>query len=343
MDQNQDSPNREEHLFDDQSYTLQQAGSGKRLANYFIDYIVFIVFLSLLSFVLEEIKPGITILIYGDDDGLNLRGRITGLILYAMFMGLEEAIFKGRNKIAQWMKEAGLSVVIDNTGNVRGSLHAKEKTAKTFVLGSHIDTVNNAGKFDGPLGVLMAIDLVSQVSGSGCEVPFNIEVVGFCDEEGCRFHTTYIGSRALTGSLDDDTLQAKDKKGISLLEAIREGGGDVNNLRKDALAKQDWLGYFEIHIEQGPVLFERHIPVGIVTGIAGQRRISITLHGEAGHAGTVPMDRRKDAMVCAAEFIIKAEELGKAYDGRMVVTTGKVDIVNPASNVIPGEVILSLD
>jgi allantoate deiminase len=138
-------------------------------------------------------------------------------------------------------------------------------------------------------------------------------------------------------------LDIRDTKGISLQEAITETGGDVNNLSKDAIAKQDWLGYFEIHIEQGPVLYERNIPVGMVTAIAGQCRSGIVFNGEAGHAGTVPMDMRKDALACAAEFVSAVEKFGKANKENLVATVGKLHIVNAASNVIPGEVITSLD
>jgi allantoate deiminase len=127
-----------------------------------------------------------------------------------------------------------------------------EKTnAKTFVIASHIDTIVNAGKFDGPMGVLMGLDLIEQVIQSKTQLPFHIELIGFSDEEGCRFHTTYLGSKAVTGSFDNAILHTKDEEGISLAEAIREIGGDVNNLSKDAIAGEDWLGYFEIHIEQG--------------------------------------------------------------------------------------------
>jgi allantoate deiminase len=138
-------------------------------------------------------------------------------------------------------------------------------------------------------------------------------------------------------------LEIKDAKGISLQDVIGETGGDVNKLSKDALAKQDWLGYFEIHIEQGPVLYERNIPVGLVTAIAGQCRAGIVFNGEAGHAGTVPMDMRKDALACAAEFVLETEKFGNDHKQNLVATIGKLHIVNAASNVIPGEVITSLD
>jgi allantoate deiminase len=254
-----------------------------------------------------------------------------------------KAFIEGRNKVQQWMKEAGLQTRIDNIGNIRGKLLSKNANAKTFVIASHIDTIINAGKFDGPLGVLMGLDSIEKIIQSKTELPFHLELIGFCDEEGCRFHTTYLGSKAVAGSFDEAMLEAKDAAGISLKEVIEQNGGDVNNLSKDALAKENWLGYFEIHIEQGPVLYEKDIPVGLVTAIAGQCRVGLIFNGEAAHAGTVPMDMRKDALACAAEFVLAVEKFATANKNNLVATIGKLHIINAASNVIPGEVICSLD
>lgn len=253
------------------------------------------------------------------------------------------AFIEGRNKVEQWMKEAGLATFIDNIGNIRARIESTTKGAKTFVIASHIDTIINAGKFDGPLGVLLGLDLVETLINTNAAIPFHIELIGFCDEEGCRFHTTFLGSKAVAGSFDTSLLDARDSAGIALEEVITANGGHVNNLSKDAIAKHEWLGYFEIHIEQGPVLYEKNIPVGIVTGIAGQYRVGIVFNGEAGHAGTVPMHLRKDAMACAAEFILATEQLALRYKENIVATVGKTHIINAASNVIPGEVICSLD
>jgi hydantoinase/carbamoylase family amidase len=241
------------------------------------------------------------------------------------------------------MKEAGLQTRVDNIGNIRGSLLSPNTHAKTFVIASHIDTIINAGKFDGPLGVLMGLNLIEQIIRSKTELAFHIELIGFCDEEGCRFQTTYLGSKVLAGSFDMAALDTKDAAGISLKEVISGIGGDVNDLDKDEIAKKDWAGYFEIHIEQGPVLYEKDIPVAIIKAIAGQRRISMVFNGEAGHAGTVPMDMRKDALACAAEFILETERFAKKNKKNIVATVGKLHIINSASNVIPGEVTGSLD
>jgi allantoate deiminase len=253
------------------------------------------------------------------------------------------AFIEGRNRLRQWMDEAGLQTGIDTIGNLRGRVLSKNAHAKTFVIASHIDTVINAGRFDGPLGVLIGLDLLDSIVQSKTELPFHIELIAFCDEEGCRFHTTYLGSKAVAGSFDEAALKKKDDAGISLEELIQQQGGNVNKLSKDAIAREDWLGYFEIHIEQGPVLYEKNIPVGIVTAIAGQRRAEINFKGEAGHAGTVPMNMRKDALVCAALFILTAEAYSKDISTNLVATVGKLHIVNAASNVVPGEVTCSLD
>jgi allantoate deiminase len=254
-----------------------------------------------------------------------------------------KAFIEGRNRLEQWMKEAGLQTRTDNIGNIRGLLLSKKANAKTFVIASHIDTIINAGRFDGPMGVLLGLDLIEQIIQTKTELPFHIELIGFSDEEGCRFHTTYLGSKVVAGSFDNVALHTKDAAGISLSEAIKDIGGDVNKLSKDAIAGEDWLGYFEIHIEQGPVLYKKNIPVGVVTAIAGQCRIGIVFNGEAGHAGTVPMDMRKDALACAAEFVLAAEKLAKQNKEDVVATVGKLHIIHSASNVIPGEVICSLD
>jgi hydantoinase/carbamoylase family amidase len=253
------------------------------------------------------------------------------------------AFITGRDKVKEWMDKAGLRTSIDTIGNIRGRVSSRNPGAKTFVIGSHIDTVVNAGRFDGPLGVLMGLDLLEEMMNSNPDLPFHIEVVGFCDEEGCRFHTTYLGSQVIAGRFDKAMLNAKDESGISLEEVIKANGSNVNNLSKDAIAGKDWLGYFEIHIEQGPVLYEKDIPVGIVEAIAGQRRFEIKFTGEAGHAGTVPMNMRKDALACASEFILAAEKFSIANKDELVATVGKLRIPHSASNVIPGEVICSLD
>jgi allantoate deiminase len=253
------------------------------------------------------------------------------------------AFLEGSAKVAQWMKDAGLQTRIDQIGNVRGKLLSKKAGAKTFVIASHIDTVVNAGKFDGPLGVIMGLDLLEQIIAAKAELPFNVELIAFSDEEGVRYHTTFLGSKVVTGAFDSVLLDKQDKNGITLKNAIRAMGGDETLLAVDAILPDNWLGYFEIHIEQGPVLWENNIPVALVTAIAGQKRIELTYTGFSGHAGTVPMNMRNDALACASEFILSAERFALENKDYLVATVGKLEVIGSASNVIPGEVVLSLD
>jgi allantoate deiminase len=254
-----------------------------------------------------------------------------------------KAFVEGRDKVQSWMQQAGLVSRIDSIGNVRGILKSNHPNPKTFIIASHIDTVVNAGKWDGPLGVLMGLDLIEQLIRRKTLLPFNVELIAFSDEEGVRYHTTYLGSKVVAGSFDMGLLEKKDASGINLKEAIEEMGCDIDNLQKDAISQKDCLGYFEIHIEQGPVLYEKNIPVAIVTAIAGQRRIEIIFKGMAGHAGTVPMDMRKDALCCAAEFILETEKYAVENKDKIVATVGKLNVTDAASNVVAGEVICSLD
>lgn len=254
-----------------------------------------------------------------------------------------DAFLAGRRRVQYWMELAGLQTRVDAIGNLRGRLVSPNAGAKTFVIGSHIDTVVNAGKFDGPMGVLMGLDLVTRLIRSGRSLPVHLELIAFSDEEGVRFHTTYLGSKVVAGSFDKALLDKQDATGTSLLEVLQMVGSTITDLPSDALAPDDWLGYFEIHIEQGPVLYERHVPVAVVTAIAGQRRIEITFTGMAGHAGTVPMTMRQDALCAAAEFVLAVERFALAHKDTLVATVGKLTVVNAASNVIPGEVICSLD
>jgi allantoate deiminase len=253
-----------------------------------------------------------------------------------------KAFIEGRNKVEQWFVEAGLQTHIDNIGNVRGKLLSENKEAKTLVIASHIDTVVNAGKFDGPMGVLLGLDLMENIIQTKTKLPFNIELIAFSDEEGVRFHTTYLGSKVVAGTFDKNVLHKKDESGIYLQEVIKQLNGNIDELNNDAISKKDWLGYYEIHIEQGPVLYEKNSPAAIVTSIAGQKRVEIIFKGIAGHAGTVPMNMRNDALCAASDFIIQLEEFASKQKS-LVATVGKLNIINSASNVIPGEVICSLD
>ncbi|KAB8140668.1 allantoate amidohydrolase [Chloroflexia bacterium SDU3-3] len=243
---------------------------------------------------------------------------------------------------AAWMRGAGMTVRRDNIGNLIGRYEADRPGAKTLLLGSHLDTVRDAGRYDGPLGILVALACVQQLADSGTRLPFAIEIVAFADEEGVRYHTAYLGSKAFIGQFDAQLLASIDEDGISLSEAIRRAGGDPAALARDARASHDLLGYCEVHIEQGPVLEALDLPVGVVTSIAGQSRFALSFSGAAGHAGTVPMRLRHDALCAAAEFVLLTEALACETKG-LVATVGQLWAAPGASNVIPGHVTLSLD
>ena len=231
------------------------------------------------------------------------------------------AMRRANKLVGSWMRDAGLQVREDAAFNLLGRWNSTQRGAKTFLLGSHLDTVRDAGKYDGPLGVLAAIAAVQSLRERGVKLPFNLEVVGFSDEEGVRYQTAYLGSRAFAG-----TLTAAD------LERIKE-----KQIIKARRRRGEFLGYAEVHIEQGPVLEKQNLPVGIVTAIAGQSRLRVEFHGVAGHAGTVPMNLRHDALAGAAELVLAAERCG------VTATVGKLEVAPGASNVIPGIVSLTLD
>ena len=223
--------------------------------------------------------------------------------------------------VGSWMRAAGLEVREDATFNLIGRWSCADSRAKTLLLGSHLDTVRDAGKYDGPLGVLAALAVVEKLRAEKVALPFHIEVIGFSDEEGVRYQTTYLGSRAMAGTLTKRDLALVEEKGIERARRDRRG----------------LLGYAEVHIEQGPVLEAEKLAVAVVTGIAGQSRLHVEFIGSAGHAGTVPMKLRRDALCAAAEFILAVERCG------ITATVGQIDAQPGASNVIPGRVALSLD
>lgn len=253
------------------------------------------------------------------------------------------AFVRGRDLVQRWFEAAGLATRLDGIGNLRGRLASQRPGAKTFVLASHIDTVVNAGKYDGPLGVLMGLNLVESLIQQEIALPFNLELIAFSDEEGVRFHTTYLGSKVVTGAFEPALLHKTDADGITLAQAIADMGGNAAQLATDALPAEEWLGYFELHIEQGPVLWENKVPIALVTAIAGQQRVELTWQGMAGHAGTVPMPMRQDALAAAAEFVLAAEGLALGHGRGLVATVGQLRIPYAASNVIPGQVVHSLD
>lgn len=246
------------------------------------------------------------------------------------------------DQVVRWMEDAGMTAWIDAVGNVVGRYEGASSDLPTLLLGSHIDTVRNAGKYDGMLGVLAAIACVQALHDSDEHLPYAIEVWVFANEEGVRFPTILTGSRAAAGTLDRATLEAKDADGISVREALVAIGCDPENLSTIAKQGENLLGFLELHIEQGPVLEAEDLPLGIVTAINGGCRYRIQVTGEAGHAGTVPMNLRRDALTAAAEMALAVECKGKS-DEKLVATVGQFEVTSGASNVIPGEVRFTID
>jgi allantoate deiminase len=242
-------------------------------------------------------------------------------------------------EITRWLEALGVKVSIDAAGNLRGVYAATEPNAPRLLIGSHLDTVPNAGAYDGILGVVVAIRLLEELQGR--KLPFAIEAVGFSEEEGVRFGTPFIGSRALVGRLDQELLDAQDAQGISVRKAIENFGLNPLKISQAALGN-DTLGYLEFHIEQGPILESLHQPLAAVEAIAGQSRLEITFSGRANHAGTTPMHLRRDALAGAAEWIGTVERAAQAVPG-LVATVGRIEAKPGAANVIAGEVRLTLD
>lgn len=243
------------------------------------------------------------------------------------------------NKIVSgWMHGAGMTTRYDAIGNLIGRYEGEGN--KTLILGSHLDTVRDAGKYDGILGVMVAVACVEKLLGE--KLPFSIEVAAFADEEGVRFGTTYLGSSVYAGAFDEERLELEDRDETSLARAVRDFGGDPDALERGGRGNGDLLGYCEVHIEQGPILEHKDLPVGVVTGIQSQTRAQASFTGLAGHAGTVPMEGRKDALCAAAEFILEVEKTAK-NEPDAVATVGEVKVLPGASNVISGETRVSLD
>jgi allantoate deiminase len=241
--------------------------------------------------------------------------------------------------LRDWMEQLGMSVAVDSAGNLRGYYPGLGREAPRLLIGSHLDTVPCAGAFDGILGVVLGIALIESLDRA--RLPFAIEIVGFSEEEGARFGVPFIGSRALVGTLDSELLDTKDAHGATVAQAIREFGLDPSRV-SDAVLRGPVLGYVEFHIEQGPVLDQLGLPLGVVEAIAGQTRARVSFRGHTNHAGTTPVHLRHDAVAGAAEWILAVEHEAYATPGLMA-TVGQVEVIPGASNVIAGEARASLD
>jgi allantoate deiminase len=261
--------------------------------------------------------------------------------------GLTRVFLSPQNRAANelvlgWMREAGMQAKLDAIGNVAGRYEGERPGLPCLLLGSHLDTVRDAGRYDGMLGVVSAIECVASLNARRIRLPFAIEVIGFGDEEGVRFGTTMLGSRAVAGTLDPAVLETKDASGTSIAQALRAFGLAPEKLGEVRKRKGDVLAYAELHIEQGPVLEAEGLAVGVVTAINGFSRLRVTLSGTAGHAGTVPMRLRRDALAAAAECVLAVERIAQR-DAELVATVGRIEASPGAINVIPGRVVFTID
>jgi allantoate deiminase len=235
-----------------------------------------------------------------------------------------------------------MSARLDAIGNVVGRYEGERPGLPCLMMGSHLDTVRDAGKYDGMLGVVAAIECVRALHARGKRLPFALEVVGFADEEGTRFNATLLGSRAVAGTFKGEVLDNVDKDGVTMHDALRAFGLDPARIGEAARRREDVLAYAELHIEQGPVLEAEGLPVGVVTAINGATRFAVEIDGMAGHAGTVPMSLRQDALAAAAECVL-AIERRCGGEPELVGTVGKLECLPGAVNVVPGKVRFTID
>ena len=245
--------------------------------------------------------------------------------------------------VAQWMQQAGMNTWQDAVGNICGRYEAAQPGAQALLLGSHLDTVRNAGRYDGMLGVLAAIEVVDALNRAGLRGAQAIEIIGFADEEGTRFNIALLGSRGLTGSWPASWLACEDAQGVSVAQALALAGLSADAIFAAQRPVADFSAYLELHIEQGPVLEQEDLALGVVSAINGAHRLHARFIGEAGHAGTVPMRHRRDALAAAAEWLLFIEQTTQAFAPDIVATVGTLQCEPGAVNVIPGAVSLTLD
>lgn len=251
--------------------------------------------------------------------------------------------------LAQWMEAAGMQVRIDAIGNVIGRYAADPAAggdARVLMTGSHFDTVRNGGRYDGRLGILLPIAVVGALNEAGIRLPYHLDVVGFAEEEGLRFKTSFLASSVLAGRFDPALLVRTDADGITMREALAAsdlpGNGELAALQAAAVDPTTLLGFVEVHIEQGPVLLDKGLPLGVVTQIAGSSRFQVRVEGQASHAGTTPMGMRRDAAAGAAEMILLVESRCSAVP-TLVGTAGQLQVPDGSSNVIPAACTFSMD
>lgn len=250
---------------------------------------------------------------------------------------------KANQLVAQWMQSAGMAAWQDAVGNICGRYEGQTSAAKALLLGSQLDTVINAGRFDGVLGVLVAIEVVADLHRRQIRLPLAIEIMGFADEEGTRFGVTLLGSKALTADWEPSWLLQTDADGLCMEDALRRFGLDPSNLGSAARKPHEIHAYLELHIEQGPCLEQAGKALGVVQAINGSKRLRLDFIGEAGHAGTVPMNHRRDALMAASEWMLFVEQTTRQVGGQHVATVGDIKVAPGAVNVISASTSLTLD
>ncbi len=274
-------------------------------------------------------------------DRLDQLGRISDSPSYLVRTFLSPANRKAAGKVLEWMAALGMEVSHAPDGTVRGILPGSNPTAPPLLLGSHIDTVIDAGKYDGALGIIAALAAIEALQQEKTTLPFPLHLLAFSDEEGTRFQTTYLGSRGVIASLDPATLASRDAKGVTLAAALEDEGWH-ENASHIHYSPRECRGYVELHIEQGRVLETAGEPACVVSAIAGQSRLTVSIIGHADHAGTTPMDLRRDALTGAAECILAAESLAKSQPP-LVITVGKINVHPGASNSVPQNATFTID
>jgi allantoate deiminase len=277
-------------------------------------------------------------------DTLCLLTEVPGTIQRTFLSGVAAELHR---ELSAWAAELGLDTWVDAAGNWHAALPSSSPDAPTFIIGSHLDTVPDGGKYDGLLGVVLGLVLAGELKQAGAALPYRLEVLGFTEEEGVRFGVPFIGSLSALGQADD-LLEMQDREGVSVRRAMQAFGLDDARLPEavltgpEAVLTRKYLGFLEFHIEQGPVLEAAGEPLGIVSALVGHHRLRITFTGRANHAGTTPMNLRQDALMAAAEWMLVAERLAQDTPG-LVATVGRIQAFPGASNVIPGRAELTLD
>lgn len=253
------------------------------------------------------------------------------------------AFINAGRKIKEYMIQAGLETHVDSIGNVRGRYASSNPEAKLLVIGSHFDTIENSGKYNGALGVLIAIEAAANLIREKVILPYHLEVIAFSEGEGVRFHSAHFGSKALVGTFDEQLVFLEDDKGTTLNELLKALNSNYDKITKAKIPAEKWLGFLDIHIEPGEQLNKLKIPVAVAEKIYGHKRVDIKFTGKSAHTGSVPMDERRDALAAAAKFVLKVEDFAQRDRNNVLATIGRMKVQNAATNVIPSLVTCSLD